>query len=165
MEFLHKNNDHLNEYFENLEISELISYHNTYCSENNYPDNQIFDNDEEFFEIFFDNKVMSVLSCIQYGDYDLNNTYVKFNGYGNLESFDDNDLDYHIDIDSLVDDAMDNPERYDIELIDYNDLDDEELFDYLQSCDTDNEITKDDKYSSKWTRERLEEIGFDYDLI
>jgi len=68
--------------------SDLISLNNIYAREiqGNF-DNEIWDNDEEFFYTFFENSVISAIQCVSYGDYRYSDNYVKFNGYGNLESF------------------------------------------------------------------------------
>lgn len=68
--------------------NDLINLNNTFASEvqSNY-DNQIFNNDEEFFYTFFDNRVISAVQCVCYGNYRYSDNLVKFNGYGNLESF------------------------------------------------------------------------------
>lgn len=47
-----------------------------------------YENDEEFFNTFFYNDPMRLAMLISYGDYKYHNDYVKFNGSGNLESFD-----------------------------------------------------------------------------
>lgn len=66
-----------------------------------------YENDEEFFNTFFYNDPMRVAMLISYGDYKYHNDYVRFNGSGNLESFDRyeliQELKYYIDdiIDSL----------------------------------------------------------------
>lgn len=49
---------------------------------------QWFDNDEEFFNTFFYNNPMELARAIYYGDYEFWHDYVRFNGYGNLESSD-----------------------------------------------------------------------------
>jgi hypothetical protein len=68
--------------------SDLIILNNLYANEvqGNF-DNEIFNNDEEFFYTFFENSVISAIQCVSYGDYRYNDNFVKFNGYGNLESF------------------------------------------------------------------------------
>ena len=47
----------------------------------------VWDNDNEFFNIFFGGEPMEVARAIQYGDYNYNDSYVMFNGYGNLVSY------------------------------------------------------------------------------
>lgn len=66
-----------------------------------------YENDEEFFNTFFYNDPKRLAMLISYGDYRYHDDYVRFNGYGNLESFDEyelmKELKYYIDdiIDSL----------------------------------------------------------------
>ena len=48
-------------------------------------------NDEDFFECYFENKI-EVARAICYGDYNYTDDYVRFNGYGNLESFSEYDM-------------------------------------------------------------------------
>lgn len=43
-------------------------------------------NDEEFFNVFFEGKPMEAVRAVFYGDYRYTDDYVKFDGYGNLES-------------------------------------------------------------------------------
>lgn len=50
---------------------------------------QFYENDEDFFETYFQGKPMEAVRATHYGDYRYNDDYVKFNGYGNLESMDD----------------------------------------------------------------------------
>ena len=52
---------------------------------------EFFENDGDFFESFFENKLDAVRATF-YGDYNYNDDYVRFNGYGNLESFSEYDM-------------------------------------------------------------------------
>ena len=61
-------------------VSELNSWNN--CLENL----DFWENDEEFFNTFFDNP-MEAIRATYYGDYNYNDEYVKFNGYGNIDSY------------------------------------------------------------------------------
>lgn len=79
-----------------LSQSDLISLHNTYCQSIG-SDSEIYSNDDEFFEIFFSGKVIEAVRAVSYGEYNYSDNYVKFNGYGNLESFN------HFSIDDLED--------------------------------------------------------------
>ena len=45
-----------------------------------------WENDEEFFNTFFDNP-MEAIRATYYGNYNYNDDYVKFNGYGNIDSY------------------------------------------------------------------------------
>ena len=63
-----------------------------------------WDNDEEFFNTFFYNNPMEAVRSSYYGDYNYCDDYVRFNGYGNLESFNDYKLEkeYKEHIDDIV---------------------------------------------------------------
>jgi hypothetical protein len=66
---------------------ECMQLHNIYtCEICNDPDNQIFELDEEFFNMFFEGSTFNLVQRIKYGDVDLNHDFIKFDGYGNLES-------------------------------------------------------------------------------
>ena len=69
-----------------MDTKELIYLNNTYCQENNFSDDEIFENNEDFFETFFYGKVTEAVRAAIYGQYNFSDDYVKFNGYGNLES-------------------------------------------------------------------------------
>ena len=47
----------------------------------------VYNNDEEFFNMFFEGKPAELARAIYYGDFNYNDEYIKFNGYGNLETF------------------------------------------------------------------------------
>jgi hypothetical protein len=80
-------------------------------------DSIISSNDEDFFETFFSGKVMDAVRAVSYGDWQFNHDYVMFNGYANLESFDD--PSDHIDLGAIADDILENEGNYsDIELED-----------------------------------------------
>ena len=48
---------------------------------------EVYENDEEFFNMFFENKPAEVARAIYYGDFNYNDNYIKFNGYGNLKTY------------------------------------------------------------------------------
>jgi hypothetical protein len=62
----------------------------------------VYENDEEFFDTFFEGKPMEAVRAAQYGDYAYNNDYVRFNGYGNLESLSEYDYEQELK-DNLTD--------------------------------------------------------------
>jgi hypothetical protein len=70
-----------------MDENELIQLNNTYC-QNISSEDEVWTNDEEFFNLFFENKTNEALRAAHFGDYNWSHNYVKFNGYGNLESFD-----------------------------------------------------------------------------
>lgn len=97
---------------ENLTAKEIIAIHNHYCDTNSYEDH-IYNNDEEFFEIFFPNpSFRTTASLLEYSDYNLTHDYVQFNGYGNLESFNAGDIDNYICYGDLAKNIVRNLENY-----------------------------------------------------
>jgi len=114
-----KNNlEAIKEYINKLSDSEKVNFHNIYCQNCNYPNDEIFANDEEFFNTFFNGKVIDAIRAICYGFYKYTEKFVQFNGYGNLVSFNDpEDYDGIIDISEIAEDILNNPSDYDIELI------------------------------------------------
>ena len=70
-----------------MDDNELITLNNEYCESANIYDSEIFANDDEFFEIFFDNNTLRAIQATQFGDYRYHDNWVTFNGYGNLDSF------------------------------------------------------------------------------
>jgi hypothetical protein len=85
------------EIINNMTGSELIELNNRYCQEFGY-ENDIYYNDEEFFNIFFERKPMEVARAIYYGDYRFMDDFVTFNGYGNLVTFSSIDTDRLVDL-------------------------------------------------------------------
>ena len=66
--------------------SNLIDLNNTYCDSCNIPDNHIYNNDEEFFEML-DWSGLRVAQAVFYGNYNYSHAWVTFDGYGNLQSY------------------------------------------------------------------------------
>lgn len=94
--------------FENLDDSEKISLWNEYCSENNF-DDTIHNFDDEFFEIFLDgNKPMDIFRLGCFSKISWSDNYIKFNGYGNLESLNDYEAVNSIDESVLIDWLIEN---------------------------------------------------------
>lgn len=127
---------------------------NKYCNEEN-PDDYIYDNDEyELSQMFSGSSAVSdALRTACYGEYKFTDAYVIFNGYGNLVSFGESELNEHIDYDTLSDYLMDNGDEED-----YFDEDD------LQTL-KDNFI---DYYEEKNRKTFVEDENFDcigYDFI
>lgn len=105
----------ITEYLNGLSDSELIELHNEYCRENSYED-EIYSNDEEFFQTFFTNDVLKAVQAVCYGSYNYTDKWVQFNGQGNLNSSNSaEDLASISDIASAILDG--NFEPSDIELI------------------------------------------------
>ena len=72
-------------------IGEIVSEIN--CLNGSLDFLEYWNNDEEFFNTYFYNNPMEAVRSSFYGDYKFCDEYVKFNGYGNLESFNDYDLE------------------------------------------------------------------------
>ena len=53
----------------------------------------VYENDEEFFDIFFEGRPAEVARAIYYGDYNYNDEYIKFNAYGNLKTLSEYDYE------------------------------------------------------------------------
>ena len=100
-------------------VEELNNYNNCLC------DLIVFDNDDEFFDIFFDNR-LEIARAICYGDYNYNDEYVNFNGYNNLVSYDE--YEYEELLIDNINDIVDNL----IDYIDYIDLS-IEIYDKIKS--------------------------------
>ena len=71
-----------------MDSQELIQLNNEYCESINAMDDQVYSNDEDFLNAFFHNNPDSLARAICYGEYHYSHNFVRFNGYGNLESFD-----------------------------------------------------------------------------
>lgn len=66
-----------------------------YSDELDYLD--VWENDQEFFETFFQGRELELARSICYGDYNYMDEWVRFNGYGNLESLSDWEADKEIE--------------------------------------------------------------------
>ena len=75
------------EYLENLDVDDLISFHGNYCRRSSYED-EIYLNDEDFFADYFPNNVIDAVRAVSFGEYNLHDKYVQFNGLGNLQTTD-----------------------------------------------------------------------------
>lgn len=70
-----------------MDTNEIFDLNNTFCDEANYFDDVIYCNDDDFFDMAFSSKMEAVRAAV-YGNYSYHHDFVKFDGYGNLESFD-----------------------------------------------------------------------------
>lgn len=119
------NRESIIEHLESLDNNEIVSIHNEYCQSCNYPDDEIYSNDEDFFNMFFENDVMGAIRATSYGEFNLSDDYVQFNGSGNLETF-NNPFDV-VDLVAIADDILENEHRYyDIELEEEDETDESE---------------------------------------
>jgi hypothetical protein len=107
---------------------QMVQLNNEYCDQQNYPDDQIYSNDANFFADVYGGDVMEAVRAVSYGDYNYSHDYVKLNGYGNLESMnviDEDDLCESID--TIAEEVADNFRNYDhLFDLDPDDFEDEE---------------------------------------
>ena len=77
---------------------------------------EYYENNEEFFDTFFYNNPMEAVRSSFYGDYNYCDEFVKFDGYGNLKSVDDYELEkeYKYYIDDITKSLLEHYEEIDI---------------------------------------------------
>jgi hypothetical protein len=73
------------EQLKNSKDSVLVDVNNIYCSENGFDGDEIYSNDVHFFNDYFTD-VDQAVRAVCYGEYKYMDAWVKFNGYGNLET-------------------------------------------------------------------------------
>ena len=92
----------IREYLSGLSTSELVAIHNEYCDRAKYPDDTVYSMND-FDEIMEGFKPWEVARAAFYGDFRPCDDYFRFNGYGNLVSFDWwEDENSGIDLDAIA---------------------------------------------------------------
>lgn len=71
---------------ESMDDCDLIRTHNTYCENNDNPDDEIYLNDLD--EVLYGLSPVEVAMKVTFGDWNPNHEYCWFNGYGNIVSGD-----------------------------------------------------------------------------
>ena len=106
---MEKTTESVIEFLKNLDSEDLVNLSNEFSVNNSFFDNEIYLNEPEFFEIFFSNEPYNLAQRIFFGDYAINEKFVKFNGYGNLESFDyvNDYIDFDLIAESVLNDSFD----------------------------------------------------------
>jgi hypothetical protein len=113
----------------NMYDDDLLTIHN---SRELYGDDYIYGM-YELNDVLRDCSVEQIIDMVCYGDFNPRHSYFKFNGYGNLESFDY--ISDYIYIDEIAKDIIDNEESYG------NDDIDDLLSDYSDAqCDIEEEF-------------------------
>ena len=75
------------DYINGIGVEEKIALHNAYCDAANCMDNCIYEmNDME--EILCGVDTWKLVSMMKYGNFDFQNDFWTFNGYGNIDSYD-----------------------------------------------------------------------------
>jgi len=143
---LKRDRDAIIEHLESLSDSDLVAAHNQYCQNTNNSDDEVYENDEDFFNTYFEGRMMEAIRAVCYGSYNYSDEYVKFNGYANLESF--NSPNGEIDLGDIADEILESPEDFDIELED-DDEEEEEEFDDLDDDSDDEEEEEEDLLTIK----------------
>lgn len=87
---------------------------------------EVFENDEEFFDTFFCESPNEAVRSALYGDYTYTDDYVRFDGYNNLESFDEWEYD------RLIERHIDDIATRAKELVGYIDICSERLEELLE---------------------------------
>jgi hypothetical protein len=93
--------------FEDLSDGEKIGLWNEYCSEN-CSDDEIFNWDDDFFDMFFEGKPQEAARAASFGQLNWSDEYIKFNGYGNLESMSEYEAVNSIDETVLIEWLLEN---------------------------------------------------------
>ena len=75
---------------------------NNECAIYNGSTDEINVNDEEFFNIFFENNVDEAVRAVCFGDYRYTDDFVMFDAYGNLQSFNEYELKYYLDLEEMA---------------------------------------------------------------
>ena len=81
--------DIIKEELEYTNFDTLLAAYNEYCGENSYE--EFLENEEEIFQTYFGN-MTDIIRATQYGEYNLYDDYIKFNGYGNLDSYSEEEV-------------------------------------------------------------------------
>lgn len=90
------------------ELQDIVNELNSYNG--SLDDLRVYENDEYFFEMMFSNNPYGAVRATHYGEYNYNDEYVKFNGYGNLESL--NNYEYEDLLKSNVDEIIESLLQY-----------------------------------------------------
>ena len=85
--------DMLSEVIHRVSDSDLIRLYNDFLEENERYEDRWYDNDDDFYNIFFENNPMEAIRSAVYAcNYDYTDAYVRINDYGNLETCTDYEL-------------------------------------------------------------------------
>lgn len=76
------------------ELMNIVREINSYDSSLDWLDFEY--NDEEFFKVFFGDNVIEAVRAAHFGNYNFTDEYVIFDGYGNLNSFSEYQIEEEI---------------------------------------------------------------------
>ena len=114
--------DKIKQALRELDPEDKIGLHNLRNSEMGYSDDDIYPNDEDFFNMYYSNDPYNAVQRAVYGDYQPMHDYVMFDGYGNLKSLNTYELEKYMSDDEIAE-FLDENEEY---IEDYLELEDEE---------------------------------------
>lgn len=106
--------------FSKLDSFEKVNIYNEFCLEHGDPDKMFEVFDDEFFKIAFTNPIDAARATFFGKIQSWSDDYIRFNGYGNLESF--TSYDAEKEAEDYVDDIYEYPDVWS----DYIDDDDDE---------------------------------------
>jgi hypothetical protein len=130
--------DKIKQALKNLSPEDKIDFHNLRSREMVNGEDDIYPNDEDFFNMFFANDPFNAVQRAVYGDYKPMQDYVMFDGYGNLQSLDTYLLEKHLYSDSEIAEFLDENDQYledyDLEIEDEekNEVSEEAYYDALE---------------------------------
>ena len=115
-----------------------IGFHNERSQENVRGEDDIYPNDEDFFQMFYANDPFGAVQRAVYGNYNPQHDYVMLDGYGNFKSMDEYELEKNLYSDNelaeFLDEHPDLIEAYGLELEDEepNEVSEEQYYDALE---------------------------------
>ena len=99
------------ELLNSLEGSYLVTINNAFCQNAQYQDNEYYDFDDEFFQMFFENRVIDAVRATFFGNIrNWADDFIYFDGYGNLCST--SDPEFMETVSNIVDHICDNSSDY-----------------------------------------------------
>jgi hypothetical protein len=117
----------IKDYLEGLNNTDLVALHNDYCEKSSYNDDQIYNLDDDFIETHFPDSPKLARQLSGNRNFNFNDDYVRYDGYGNLETTDYPDDSDWINLDEIADYAIDEDEDFgDDEIREILDNEDEE---------------------------------------
>ena len=103
--------DKIKQALKELSYEDKIDLHNKVCREKGKSDDEIYENDEDFFNMYFRENPHEAVRSTFYGDFRYMDEYVTFGSDGNLKSFEERDLEKYIDDNVIAEYFDENPDE------------------------------------------------------